>query len=544
MAQAFGEIVHRLVALYGEKFGDSVANVLFGFVEFRQVGRDRTRVNLVGQVVAYRIRQHEITVGQTLHQGRSAQAVGAVVGEVALADRIAAFYRGHQFVVHPDTAHRIVHGRIDHHRGHIRIIVGDHLVHLEKVSVFFFHHFPSKVVYLLLRRVFDALLVRFDSSIAVNSVFEVQIHSLACSVHTVTGVAALFGGTRSHVARNEVAESRIAAFQIKVAVCVGNIGRFFLAGLDRLGILFFSRYPDTAVVTQRFGHQGQLGLVVSGYRDTRRVYLGESRIGEISAALKRRPGCRTVGTHRIGRKEEYVSVSAGSQHHGMGRVAFDLSGNHIADDDTAGLSVHYDHVEHFVAVVRGDLTLAHLALECGIATQQELLTGLSGRIERTRYLCAAEGAVVQLAAVIAGERYALCDALVDDMSRNLSQTVYVGLAGTVVTAFDRIVEQTERRVAVVRIVFIGIDTTLCGDGVRAAGGILIEESLYVVTQLGQRSGRRATGKAGSHHDDIYLTLIGRVDQAHVILIVFPFLGQRSLGNLRIEYIFAHFIVFI
>ena len=48
---------------------------------------------------------------------------------------------------------------------------------------------------------------------------------------------------------------------------------------------------------------------------------------------------------------------------------------------------------------------------------QQLLAGLAAGVEGAGDLYAAEGAVVEQAAVLAGERDALRDALVDDVAR-------------------------------------------------------------------------------------------------------------------------------
>jgi hypothetical protein len=56
-----------------------------------------------------------------------------------------------------------------------------------------------------------------------------------------------------------------------------------------------------------------------------------------------------------------------------------------------------------------------LPLEGLVGAEQELLARLAAGVERARDLRAAEGAVVEQAAVLAGERDALRDALVDDV---------------------------------------------------------------------------------------------------------------------------------
>ena len=55
-----------------------------------------------------------------------------------------------------------------------------------------------------------------------------------------------------------------------------------------------------------------------------------------------------------------------------------------------------------------------LALEGLVGADEQLLAGLAAGVERAGHLHAAEGAVVEQAAVLAGERHALRDALVDD----------------------------------------------------------------------------------------------------------------------------------
>ena len=89
----------------------------------------------VGEVVADRVRQDEVAVGQALHQRRGAEAVGAVVGEVGLAGHEQSGDRRLQVVVDPQAAHDVVHGRVDPHRHRVRVLAGDPGVHVEEVAV-------------------------------------------------------------------------------------------------------------------------------------------------------------------------------------------------------------------------------------------------------------------------------------------------------------------------------------------------------------------------------------------------------------------------
>src|SRR5207249_2634890 len=125
--------------------------------------------------------------------------------------------------------------------------------------------------------------------------------------------------------------------------------------------------------------------------------------------------------------------------------------------------------EKLAAREQGHGAAGDLAGQGLIGAQQQLLAGLSPGIERPRHLSAAEGAVVEQATVLAGERHALGRALVDDVVTDLSQPVDIRLPGAVVPTLDRVVEQPPDTVAVVAVVLRRIDPALRGDAVRSAG---------------------------------------------------------------------------
>ena len=123
-----------------------------------------------------------------------------------------------------------------------------------------------------------------------DGVGEVQEHGQTRLIYTKTGVATLFGGTRSHITRNQVTEGRIAALQIVIPILFRNLGSFDGMFAEFLHIFQFFGNPDTAVVTQRFAHQGQFALLLAMYRNTGRVNLGKAGIGEESTFLIALPG--------------------------------------------------------------------------------------------------------------------------------------------------------------------------------------------------------------------------------------------------------------
>ena len=192
-------------------------------------------------------------------------------------------------------------------------------------------------------------------------------------------------------------------------------------------------------------------------------------IGERRAALVRAPDRGDVAALGVGRQIEDVAVAAGAEHDGVGGVRLDRAGHQVARDDAARAAVHDDEVEHLGAREHRDAALRDLLRERLVRAEQQLLAGLAARVERARHLRAAERAVREQAAVLARERHALRDALVDDVHAHLGEAVHVRLARAEVAALDRVVEQAVDAVAVVLVVLRRVDAALRGDAsARAA----------------------------------------------------------------------------
>ena len=406
MAQLLVELVGALLALDGHEAGDAFAHTLLCLVELGSRCLGSFHLDLIAQIVLHGVGKHKIAVGQTLHQSRCAQTVCTVVREVAFADGEKTLDRGLQLVVYPDAAHGVVRGGENHHGSLIGIVVGNHLVHVEEVAVAVGNHILAQTV---------------------DGIFEIEIHGIA-GAHAVACVAALLGGTRCDVAGAEVTESGVAALQIEVAVLVGDVGGFLFAGADGLGILFLLGHPDAAVVTERFAHEGELRLILAMDGDTGGVNLGECEVGQVGAFAECLDGSRAVAAHSVGREEECTAVTAGGEHHGMGRVALEFAGDEVAHDHTACTAVDDDDVEHLAAYIALHGALFNLAVERRVGAEQQLLAGLAFGVECAGYLGAAKRAVGQQTAVFTGEGHTLCHALVDDVRRHFGQTVNVGLA--------------------------------------------------------------------------------------------------------------------
>ncbi len=149
----------------------------------------------------------------------------------------------------------------------------------------------------------------------------------------------------------------------------------------------------------------------------------------------------------------------------MGTESFDLSCHEISCDDTLGLTVDENHVEHLIARIALYGTCRNLTVEGSISTEKELLSGLSAGVEGTANLRTSERAVGEKSAVFPCKRNTLCDALVNDIVADLGKTVNVCLACTIVSSLDCVLEETVDRVVVVLVVLGSVDTTLCRDRV-------------------------------------------------------------------------------
>ena len=174
---------------------------------------------------------------------------------------------------------------------------------------------------------------------SLDGVGEVEIDGQAALADAAALVADRLGVARRDVARDQVAEARIAALEVVVALRLGDLAGRPLVAL-RLG------HPDAAVVAQALAHQRQLRLVRARHRNAGRVNLRVAGVGEEGAALVRAPRRRDVGVHGVGREVVGGAVAAGAEQHRVAGVPLDRSGHQVAADDAAGLAVDDDEVEH------------------------------------------------------------------------------------------------------------------------------------------------------------------------------------------------------
>ena len=174
MAQLLVDAVHGALALDVHQCLDAVAHLFLCFFKLGQIGVEVGHLDLVGQIVLNRVGEHEISVGQALHQRRGTEAIGSVVGEVGLADGEESRNAGHQFVVNPNAAHGVMERGEDHHRRLVGILVDDLLIHLEEVAVFLLYYVTAQ---------------------ALDGVSEVEVDGEARVVHAEACIATFLGCT-------------------------------------------------------------------------------------------------------------------------------------------------------------------------------------------------------------------------------------------------------------------------------------------------------------------------------------------------------------
>ena len=262
--------------------------------------------------------------------------------------------------------------------------------------------------------------------------------------------------------------------------------------------------------------------------------LREAGVCERGAAAVRSPRRGDVAAHRVRREVVDVAVAARRQHHGVGGVALDLPRDQVAGDDAARLAVHDHDVEELVAVVNGRGALSHLALECRVGAKEELLPGLAAAVEGALDEDAAERARRQHAAVLAVERDALGDSLVDDVGGGLSEAPDVRLARAEVAPLDRVDEEALDRVALVRVVLGRVDAPLGRDGMGSPGRVLEAERVDCIALAGQGRRRARARKTGADNDHTMVGALARPHQPMGVKPRLPFVLERAFRNPAVE----------
>ncbi len=194
----------------------------------------------------------------------------------------------------------------------------------------------------------------------------------------------------------------------------------------------------------------------------------------------------TFRGHGVRGEIEHVGVTAGGENHCVRRVAGHLSSDEVSNHDSDRPAIFDHDVEHLGTDMELHFAGVDLTHQRRVGTKKELLSGGAPGVKSPRHLGAPEGAIVEKPAVLAGERNSLGSGLVDDVQRNLGQTMDVGFPTPIVAALHRVVEQAVHRVAVVVIVLRGVDPALGRDRVGTARRIVEGEYLDLVAEFAER----------------------------------------------------------
>ena len=220
-------------------------------------------------------------------------------------------------------------------------------------------------------------------------------------------VAHLLGPPGGDIARDQVSERRIEPFEVIVPFLFRDLVRCALVGLG-------FRDPDAPVIPEAFAHERELRLVLAGDRDACRMYLRKAGVTEERPAFVRAPCCGGIAHLRVRREEKHVAVPPRGEYDGVPCVGFEAPVDHVARDDPACLAVRDNEIEHLAPLVELHRSQSHLAHQCGIRSQEELLARLPAGVKGPGYLGPAERAVVQESPVFPRERDSLRNALIDD----------------------------------------------------------------------------------------------------------------------------------
>src|SRR6266568_3092240 len=136
-------------------------------------------------------------------------------------------------------------------------------------------------------------------------------------------------------------------------------------------------------------------------------------IREVRTAAMRTPDCRAIRRFCVRRQIEDICIAAGAEDHSVTGVGFDRSTHKIARDDSLGLPVNDNEIEHFVAWKHLHAAECDLPFERLEGAEEKLLARLPAGVESARDLDAAERAIFEQSAVFARKRHALSDGLIN-----------------------------------------------------------------------------------------------------------------------------------
>jgi hypothetical protein len=123
-----------------------------------------------------------------------------------------------------------------------------------------------------------------------------------------------------------------------------------------------------------------MNLGEAGVPEECSLFVGAIRRGDVAAA-------------RISREIKNISIAARSENYGVPRVRVDFASDQIARDDSFGVAVDQNEIQHLGLREHLDGPSRDLPAKRLISAKQELLPGLSPRVKGSGNLRAAEGTI-------------------------------------------------------------------------------------------------------------------------------------------------------
>src|SRR5262249_52532419 len=115
-----------------------------------------------------------------------------------------------------------------------------------------------------------------------------------------------------------------------------------------------------------------------------------------------------------------------------------------------------------------------------------------------------------------------------------SEPINIRFAGTKITALNRVVKQAVNAVAIVLIILCRINAALGCNRMRASRRILKTKTLHPVSKFTEGRRGRSTGETAADAYDLKFSPVVWADQSRMVLMVSPFLIQRSRRNFWIS----------
>ena len=218
----------------------------------------------------------------------------------------------------------------------------------------------------------------------------------------------------------------------------------------------------------------------------------------------------------------------------MGGEGFQGAAEAMAAHHAPRHPIHADQLHHLSPGEELHPPRRHLPHQRLVGAIEQLLAGLAAGVEGAAHQGAAEAAVGQGAAVLAGEGHPLGHALIDDRAADFRQAVAAGLAGAEIAALQRVAEEAADAVAVTGVVLGGVDAPLGRHRMGPPRAVVISDQLHPVALLSQGGGGRGAGQAAAHHQHPQLALVGRADQGQALTAALPGRIERARRQARLK----------